>query len=49
MPLRFFIPKSNSEQFELAALINNKSFRINLIDGQLDVMLSAIGTCMLLA
>lgn len=47
MSLRFFIPISNFDQFELAACINPHSFRMNLIDGQLDVIPVAIGTGML--
>lgn len=49
MTLRFFVPKSNSDQFELAALINPRSFRINLIDSQLDIMPVANSTGMSLA
>ena len=46
MSLRFFIPKSNFDQFELAACINPRSFRMNLIDGQLDIMPTANSTGM---
>ncbi|CAB4418876.1 unnamed protein product [Rhizophagus irregularis] len=38
MSLRFFIPKSNFDQFELTARINPHFFQMNLIDGQLDIM-----------
>lgn len=35
---RSLVPKSNIEQFEETSYKNPKSFRMNLIDGQLDIL-----------
>lgn len=35
---RILVPKSNIEQFEETSYINPKSYRMNLIDGQLDIL-----------
>jgi hypothetical protein len=43
---RIFISKSNFNQFELIVLANSHYFCINLIEGMLDIMPTALGTGM---
>jgi hypothetical protein len=46
MSSRIFIPGSSINQLELVANANPRSFRINLIDGVLDIMPVAHSTGM---
>ena len=41
MSSRIFIPGSSIDQLKLVADANPRSFRMNLIEGQLDIMLVA--------